>query len=51
MAEMITFREGVLEALFEEMRADPSVILMGEDVGAAGGVFTGAVRRLYRRGA
>jgi hypothetical protein len=39
MAEMITFREGVLEALFEEMRADPSVILMGEDVGAAGGVF------------
>jgi len=39
MAETITFREGVLEALFEEMRADPSVILMGEDVGAAGGVF------------
>ena len=39
MVEMITFREGVLEALFEEMRADPSVILMGEDVGAAGGVF------------
>jgi hypothetical protein len=39
MAETITFREGVLEALFEEMRAAPSVILMGEDVGAAGGVF------------
>ena len=39
MAEMITFRDGVLEALFEEMRVDPTVILMGEDVGAAGGVF------------
>jgi pyruvate/2-oxoglutarate/acetoin dehydrogenase E1 component len=36
---IITFREAVLEALFLEMRADPNVMLIGEDVGAAGGVF------------
>ena len=36
---VITFREAVLEALFLEMRADPNVMLIGEDVGAAGGVF------------
>jgi acetoin:2,6-dichlorophenolindophenol oxidoreductase subunit beta len=35
----ITYRAAVLEALFEEMRRDPTIILMGEDVGAAGGVF------------
>jgi acetoin:2,6-dichlorophenolindophenol oxidoreductase subunit beta len=35
----MTFREAVLEALFLEMEADPSVMLIGEDVGAAGGVF------------
>src|SRR3954447_3088101 len=41
MAEQrqITFREAVLEALFIEMRADAGVIVIGEDVGAAGGVF------------
>jgi pyruvate dehydrogenase E1 component beta subunit len=38
-ARRITYRAAVLEALFEEMRRDPAVILMGEDVGAAGGVF------------
>ena len=35
----ITYRAAVLEALFGEMRRDGSVILMGEDIGAAGGVF------------
>jgi pyruvate/2-oxoglutarate/acetoin dehydrogenase E1 component len=40
MAEReISFREAVLEALAQEMRADPGVVLIGEDVGAAGGVF------------
>jgi len=34
-----TYRQAIREALFEEMRRDPSVIVMGEDVGAAGGVF------------
>jgi len=35
----ITVKAGVLEGLFEEMRADPAVVVIGEDVGAAGGVF------------
>lgn len=38
-ARMLTFREAVLAALFHEMDADSSVMLIGEDVGAAGGVF------------
>lgn len=36
---IITFREAVLDALRLEMEADLSVMLIGEDVGAAGGVF------------
>jgi pyruvate dehydrogenase E1 component beta subunit len=35
----MTYRAAVLAALFEEMRRDPAVIMMGEDVAAAGGVF------------
>jgi len=35
----LSYRTAVLEALFGEMRRDDSVILMGEDIGAAGGVF------------
>jgi pyruvate dehydrogenase E1 component beta subunit len=31
--------EAIARALADEMRADPSVIVLGEDVGAAGGVF------------
>lgn len=38
MREM-TFREAVIEALAQEMRRDPGVVLMGEDIAAAGGVF------------
>ncbi len=34
-----TIREAVNEALHEEMQRDPRVILMGEDIGVAGGVF------------
>ena len=34
-----TYRAAVLEALFGEMQRDDSVIVMGEDIGAAGGVF------------
>ncbi len=34
-----TIREAINEALHEEMQRDPKVILMGEDVGLAGGVF------------
>jgi pyruvate dehydrogenase E1 component beta subunit len=40
MAErLVTFRDAVKEALAAEMRADPAVVLIGEDIGAAGGVF------------
>ena len=34
-----TYRAAVIEALAEEMRTDPRVLIIGEDVGAAGGVF------------
>ncbi len=34
-----TIREAINEALHEEMQRDPAIILMGEDVGLAGGVF------------
>ena len=32
-------RQAVMTAIADEMRADPTVIVLGEDVGAAGGVF------------
>ena len=35
----ISFSEAIREAMVEEMRRDPSVFLMGEDVGAFGGVW------------
>lgn len=35
----MTFGEAVKEAMAEEMRRDPNVFLMGEDVGPAGTVF------------
>jgi len=40
---IITFREAILESIAQEMRADGNIILMGEDVGAAGGVFNQTV--------
>jgi pyruvate/2-oxoglutarate/acetoin dehydrogenase E1 component len=39
MADMITYREAVAEGLARELRRDPSVVCLGEDIGAAGGVF------------
>jgi pyruvate/2-oxoglutarate/acetoin dehydrogenase E1 component len=39
MADVITYREAVSEGLAREMRRDPSVVCLGEDIGAAGGVF------------
>lgn len=35
----ITYREAICEAMSEEMRRDPAVFLMGEDVGTFGGVW------------
>jgi len=36
---MLEFRTALNEALAEELAADPSVLVIGEDVAAAGGVF------------
>ncbi len=35
----ITFLEAIKQAMFEEMAADPRVVLIGEDVGVYGGAF------------
>jgi pyruvate dehydrogenase E1 component beta subunit len=39
MADVITYREAVAEGIAREMRRDASVVCLGEDIGAAGGVF------------
>jgi len=39
VAELITYRDAVARAIAQEMRRDPSVVFLGEDVAAAGGVF------------
>ncbi|NNN04026.1 MAG: alpha-ketoacid dehydrogenase subunit beta [Acidimicrobiaceae bacterium] len=39
----LTFREAIAHGLAQEMRRDPSVVMIGEDIGAAGGVFKGTV--------
>jgi len=35
----LTYRDAVLDALFMEMRRDDTIIMLGEDIGVAGGVF------------
>ncbi|MGH3280428.1 MAG: alpha-ketoacid dehydrogenase subunit beta, partial [Trebonia sp.] len=35
----LTYRDAIRSALADELRADPAVLLLGEDVAAAGGVF------------
>jgi acetoin:2,6-dichlorophenolindophenol oxidoreductase subunit beta len=35
----LTYREAVARGIAQEMRRDPSVVFLGEDVAAAGGVF------------
>ncbi len=49
MAEM-TYRDAVAHGIAQEMARDPSVVLLGEDVGAAGGVFKATVGLLDRFG-
>ncbi|MXX01077.1 MAG: alpha-ketoacid dehydrogenase subunit beta [Acidimicrobiia bacterium] len=44
----LTYRDAIREALIEEMERDPDVILIGEDIGEAGGAF-GVTRRLQRQ--
>ncbi len=39
MADVTSYREAVADGLAREMRRDPLVVCLGEDIGAAGGVF------------
>src|SRR2546421_12724803 len=39
MADVTTYREAVAEGIAREMRRDASVVCLGEDIGAAEGVF------------
>ncbi|MCI3270520.1 alpha-ketoacid dehydrogenase subunit beta [Streptomyces cylindrosporus] len=50
MADVITYREAVAEGLAREMRRDPSVVCLGEDIGEAGGVFKTTVGLLKEFG-
>src|SRR2546427_559725 len=46
MSKDLTYLEAIREALAEEMRRDPKVFVLGEDVGAYGGAF-GATQGLH----
>jgi len=50
MAEL-TYREAVAAGIAQEMRRDPNVVLIGEDIAAAGGVFKTTVGLLEEFGA
>jgi pyruvate dehydrogenase E1 component beta subunit len=39
----LTFREAIARGIAQEMRRDEFVVALGEDIGAAGGVFKGTV--------
>jgi len=46
MSKELSYLDAIREALAEEMRRDPKVFVLGEDVGAYGGAF-GATQGLY----
>jgi pyruvate dehydrogenase E1 component beta subunit len=46
----LTCREAIAQAIADELESDPDVILFGEDVGAAGGVFKSTVGLFERFG-
>ncbi|MER5508747.1 pyruvate dehydrogenase complex E1 component subunit beta [Streptomyces sp. NPDC002766] len=50
MADVITYREAVAEGIAREMRRDPAVVCLGEDIGEAGGVFKTTVGLLKEFG-
>jgi acetoin:2,6-dichlorophenolindophenol oxidoreductase subunit beta len=50
MADLISYRDAVAEGLAREMRQDPTVVCLGEDIGAAGGVFKTTVGLLAEFG-
>src|SRR5262245_3606846 len=39
MSKELTYLEAIREGIAEEMRRDPKVLVLGEDVGAYGGAF------------
>jgi pyruvate/2-oxoglutarate/acetoin dehydrogenase E1 component len=39
VADLITYRDAVARGIAQEMRRDPTVVCLGEDIGAAEGVF------------
>ena len=43
-----TYLEAIRQALAEEMERDPSVVLMGEDIGVYGGAFQATAGLLER---
>ena len=47
----LTFREAIARGIAQEMRRDESVVFLGEDIGAAGGVFKGTVGLIEEFGA
>src|SRR5688572_16921860 len=47
----LTYRDAVAAGIAQEMRRDPNVVLLGEDVAAAGGVFKTTVGLLDEFGA
>ena len=50
MAEL-TYRQAVARGIAQEMERDPNVVMLGEDIGAAGGVFKTTEGLLARFGA
>jgi pyruvate dehydrogenase E1 component beta subunit len=50
MTKVITYRDAVAVGLTQEMERDRSVVLIGEDIGAAGGVFKATVGLLDKFG-
>jgi acetoin:2,6-dichlorophenolindophenol oxidoreductase subunit beta len=46
----LTFREAIARGIAQEMRRDENVVAIGEDIGAAGGVFKGTVGLLEEFG-
>ncbi|MEN3307038.1 MAG: acetoin:2,6-dichlorophenolindophenol oxidoreductase subunit beta, partial [Micromonosporaceae bacterium] len=50
MADLITYRESVAEGIAREMRRDETVVCLGEDIGAAEGVFKTTVGLLAEFG-
>ena len=47
---MTTFRDAVNQALADELAADPTVLLLGEDIAVAGGVFKATAGLVERFG-